>query len=81
MNPVAALFKFRPPYTDGISAAKYPYPDGELLLQPFAPNNSTEGRLLMWRGAKIRNFDPIAYENYYFWLNNIVRAWVCLTMA
>ena len=29
----------------------------------------------MWRGAKIRNFDPIAYENYYFWLNNIVREW------
>jgi len=60
---------------DDISASKYPYPDGELPLQPFAPNNSTEGRLLMWRGAKLRNFDPIAYENYYFWLNNIVSEW------
>ena len=75
----AASFKLRFPYVPagagGQPGAKVPYLDGENLLQPFGPNTSTEGRLLVWAGAGARDYDPAAYESYYFWLNNVVREW------
>jgi cap2 methyltransferase/cap3/cap4 methyltransferase len=75
MNPAAAMFKFRLPYTDGKVSSACPYLDGEILLQPFGPNTSTEGRLFVWADASERLYDSIAYEDFYFWLNNIVREW------
>lgn len=75
MNPAVTLFKFRLPYTDGIVNSECTYPDGEILLQPFGPNTSTEGRLLVWASACDRVYNSINYENFYFWLNNIVREW------
>jgi len=75
INPAASLFKFRLPYTDGATESKCEYPDGKLLLQPCGPNTSTEGRLFVWAGAEMRKYDSISYENYYFWLNTVIREW------
>jgi hypothetical protein len=75
MNPAAAMFKFRLPYTDGRVNSMCPYLDGENMLQPFGPNSSTEGRLFVWAGAANRQYDSMAYENFYFWHNNTVREW------
>ena len=74
-GPAAALFKFRLPYTDGVTNLTCEYLDGDILLQAFAPNSSTEGRLLVWSGAGERQYDSAAYESFYFWLNSIVREW------
>jgi hypothetical protein len=75
MGPAASLLKFRLPYTDGAVGSVVPYLDGEVLLQPFGPNTSTEGRLFVWAGAGERGYDAIAYEDYYFWLNTVIREW------
>jgi hypothetical protein len=75
MQPAAAMFKFRLPYTSGGATARVEYLDGEVFLQPFGPNTSTEGRLFVWAGAKRRDYDPLHYENFFFWLNNVVREW------
>ena len=71
----AALFKLRFPYTDGKTSSKCVYLDGDVLLQPFGPNTSTEGRLLVWAGAGERVYDSVDYENFYYWLNTVVREW------
>ena len=71
----ACLLKFRLPYTDGSVDSKCPYLDGEILLQPYGPNTSTEGRLFAWANAKERIYDARGYENFYFWLNNVIREW------
>ncbi len=75
INPAAALFKFRLPYTDGEEDSCCPYLDGEILIQPYGPNTSTEGRLLIWAGAGVRVYSSLKYEDFYFWLNNVIREW------
>ena len=75
MNPAAALFEFRLPCADGAASGVYPFLDGEILSQPFGPNTSAEGRLLVWAGAKMRDYDALSCENFFFWLNSIVREW------
>lgn len=75
MNPAVAVLKFRLPYAAGSASRKFAYLSGEILLQPFSRNSSTEGRLLVWKGAGIREYDIVEYENFYFWLNTIIREW------
>jgi hypothetical protein len=71
----ASLFKFRLPYTDGTTSSKCSYAAGEVLLQPYGPHTSTEGRLFVWGDAGEAEYDSLEYENYYFWLNTAVREW------
>jgi hypothetical protein len=75
IRPAASLFKFRLPYTDGSRSSDCEYLDGEILLQPFGPNTSTEGRLYVKAGAGVRLYGSQPYEDFFFWLNNIVREW------
>ena len=68
MQPAASLLKFRLPQGSG----DYHYLDGKLLLQPFGPATS-EGRLLVWKGAGPRQYSLESYWSYFRWLNGAVR--------
>lgn len=87
MNPLVSMFKFRLPYTAINEAEndenektskgyqgdinKYPYLDGEIFIQPWAPVTSTETRLLAYRFEKggsppMREYNSALYEAQMF---------------
>lgn len=87
-NAVMSMLKFRLPYivsepcsteqgpdTEHGSANEYTYLEGELYLQPWAPQTSTETRLVVKRDCGDRVYDPKSYESRMFRFNNITRIW------
>lgn len=86
-NAVMSMLKFRLPYVvpsdlpEGIDSSKetdqnsYTYLDGEIQLQVWAPQTSTETRLIVKRGCGKKNYDPKEYESRMFRFNNITRIW------
>jgi len=57
MRPVMALLKFRLPFTPGTTE----YLDGKILLQPWAPTQSTECRLIT-NGSRLTTYDHTDHE-------------------
>jgi len=68
MEPQAAMFKMRLPYTSG----KTRYYDGDICLQPWAPLESTELRLIT-DCKKYKEYDHTTYEEIMFFINSMLR--------
>ena len=81
LNPDFAMLKFRLPYTtvetDGVvhEAAEQTteYLDGEIQLQIWAPQTSTETRLIVPKNAPLRVYDHKLYEDVLYFQNTVVR--------
>jgi hypothetical protein len=76
LRPDYALLKFRLPYYD--NATDYTYLDGDIQIQAYAPNSSTECRLKVAKPSANEKYASKVYnskvhENKFFYLNNIIR--------
>lgn len=71
INPFKALLKFRLPYSDHNMPMKIKYLSGLLLKQSWAPQTSTETRLIP--DGKYTEWDSIKYEEQMFYFNSIIR--------
>lgn len=76
-NAVASMLKFRLPYQkpDAKKSQKYKYLDGKIYMQVWAPQTSTETRLIALRDCKEVEYDPKLYESRMYRFNNITRIW------
>lgn len=72
IEPRACMLKFRLPYDSDIPIE---YIDGEIRLQAYAPNSSTECRLVAAKPYKLKKYDPRDNENRMFYLNKMIRQW------
>ena len=78
MQPAAFSLKFRLPYsTPGAPTPPAEYLAGEVRVQPWAPQTSTETRLVGGAGdwARTATYDPAEYERQLFYVNTILRQW------
>lgn len=85
IKPVAALLKFRPHYAYPFLPKSYRYLKGTLFKQPWAPQTSTETRLVPITGGNIGknnetddvgdiiDYDVEKYGNQMFYHNTILR--------
>lgn len=69
MKPSMSMLKFRIPFT---IKEKYEYFSGDIYLQPWAPVDSAETRLIT-DGKQMQKYDLIDYENRMYYYNNILR--------
>lgn len=69
MKPRYSMLKFRLPWGKGTTE----YLDGDIFLQIWAPQSSTETRLIVHRDAKIKKYDHTKYEEQMFYFNTITR--------
>lgn len=70
------IVKFRLPYSHYIRQGdndKDIYPEGEILIQPWAPLTSSETRLIFKYDAPLIEYNSLKYENQMFWHNRIGR--------
>ncbi len=76
LEPKAWCLKFRLPFHDfkGKRISEYEYLDGFLSLQPWAPRNSTEVRLMSNKFSSKR-YSLKIHENKMFYINKILREW------
>ncbi len=72
INPRASMLKFRLPYTSDVPVE---YLDGEIRLQAYAPDSTTECRLVSEKPFKMKIYIPSDHENRMFYLNKIIRRW------
>lgn len=72
INPRACMLKFTLPYD---SDTLVEYLDGEVRLQAYAPNSSTECRLVAEYPYKLKKYNPRDHEKRMFYLNKIIRQW------
>lgn len=72
IKPVHALLKFRLPWPGLWPSLGYEYPAGYVFKQVWAPQSSTEGRLVPM-GDQIISWDIKAYEEMMFYHNVVVR--------
>lgn len=82
MQPRAYMLKFRLRYMTGdCPNIPFEYLPGETYIQPFAPQSSSETRLVASRapgeiyGSRI--WDQKLYDNRMYYLNSIMREWGC----
>lgn len=68
IKPTMSMLKFRLPYDD----EKVEYLAGDIYLQPWAPQNSTETRLIT-DGKNTKIYDSKSYNNALYYHNNITR--------
>jgi hypothetical protein len=78
INPVRAQLKFRLPYGYGWQKAmpermNFSYLDGDIYRQAWAPQTSTETRLVPTPGALPRAWNSQLYEKMCFYHNNVIR--------
>ena len=74
MNPVKAQLKFRLPYTyTWLKEKEFEYFDGDIYLQPWAPQTSTETRLVVDMNKSLRKWNFPLYERMMFYHNNVIR--------
>lgn len=78
IEPIAFMLKFRLPWKDEIKNKKeknFKYLKGEIYNQIFAPNHSTETRLINLDSKKIeyKNYNIIDYEEKCYYFNKIIR--------
>lgn len=69
MKSPMAMLKFRVPFT---AKSAYKYLAGEIYMQPWAPVDSAETRLIT-DGTQETEYDVHDYENRTFYLNNVTR--------
>jgi hypothetical protein len=69
MKPQLAMFKFRLPWEEGTTE----YPKGDIYIQPFPGQTSTETRLIVRADAPIIEYDNSKYEEQLFYHNSINR--------
>jgi cap2 methyltransferase len=67
MEPQLTMLKFRLPYD---SDKKTEYLNGDIYIQPYAPQTSTETRLIVSKGAKMKKYDDRKFEEQLFHFNN-----------
>lgn len=67
VKPFRALLKFRLSWTPGITN----YLDGQLFIQPWAGNHSTETRLVP--NGKYKDYDNTKYEEQMYYHNTVTR--------
>jgi len=74
IRPIASLLKFRLPYAIPGMPEEIKYLDGVLYKQPYAPQTSTECRLLV-SSVKLtyKNYNCKKYESQMFYHNVIIR--------
>jgi hypothetical protein len=78
INPYCASLKMRAPYvTEKEESNNFEYLDGNIFLQPYAGEGSTETRLIPVRdenGNYVRKeYSSLIYENQMFYHNSVVR--------
>jgi hypothetical protein len=74
IQPVKAQLKFRLPYTyPWMKETTFEYLDGDIYLQPWAPQTSTETRLVVDMNRPLRKWNFPLYEKMMFYHNNIIR--------
>lgn len=87
MNPKKSLLKFRLPWKVRVGneykfvtkcGNNYNYLKGDIIIQPWKPQTSTETRLLVDKYTDIKNipmtvYDNIKYEEQIFYFNNRIR--------
>jgi hypothetical protein len=69
ISPSAAMFKFRLPWNNEHTE----YLDGQIFLQAYPPNSSTETRLIIGANAINRMYDNKKYEEQLSYFNNNTR--------
>lgn len=74
IKPKMTMFKFRLPYD---SDEFTEYLDGQVYLQPYAPETSTETRLIVGSNAKLIKYDNRLYEEQMFYFNKHTRNQTC----
>lgn len=72
INPVKAHLKFRLPYVVPGLPRQVTYLNGELYKQPWAPQTSTETRLVPYSKDQT-TWDTLKYESQMFYYNVIIR--------
>ena len=70
MRPELSMFKFRLPWTKGHTE----YPLGDIYIQPFPGQSSTETRLIVKKDAQPFAYDHTLYEEQCAYHNNVMRA-------
>ena len=73
IDPYVSMIKFRLPYPGEGVNENFEYLDGTLHLQPFAPISSTEVRLIVKRGAKVKNYNIVKHEQQMYYFNDEIR--------
>jgi hypothetical protein len=78
IQPVRAHLKFRLPYTYGWQKTMddrmhFEYLDGDIYRQAWAPQTSTETRLVPTPGEPLRKWNSALYEKMCFYHNNVIR--------
>lgn len=71
IKPYATLLKFRLPWLD--ADQPYKYLDGQIYIQPYAPRNSTETRLLITDPDSEKSYSCKDYEDRMFFVNRVLR--------
>lgn len=72
INPIKGLLKFHLPYPDQWHEPTYEYPDGIVYKQSWAPQSSTETRLVIQDGTSKR-WNLTDYESQMFYHNVVLR--------
>lgn len=72
MNPRAAMLKYRPRYA---STGEFEYLDGSVRLQAWAPQASTECRLVAERPYPTKTRSAHEHESTMYYFNTVVRQW------
>jgi hypothetical protein len=74
IQPVKAQLKFRLPYTyNWLKEKTFEYLDGDVYRQAWAPQTSTETRLVVDLSKPMRQWNFPMYEKMLFYHNNVVR--------
>jgi len=73
IKPVKAHLKFRLPYTGGNRPSSVEYLDGTLFKQVFAPETSTETRLVPHGPNIMKKWNCLKYQSQMFYHNVIIR--------
>lgn len=73
IKPIKAHLKFRLPYTGGNRPLFVDYLDGILFKQVFAPETSTETRLVPHGPNIMKKWDCLKYQSQMFHHNSVIR--------
>jgi cap2 methyltransferase len=72
MKPLKSMVKFRCTYANIIDSKTLMY-KGTIFLQPWAPGNSTETRLVVDDSLELMKYDNLEYEEHLFYHNDVTR--------
>lgn len=70
--PIASSLKFYFMYSDE-GVVNYPYFAGDIYIQAFAPEASTETRLIFFKDRHQAEWPMGKYESFFFYFNTVVR--------